>query len=136
MAKLTTNLMASDNAILVYSKDMGAHLKITTGGVSGTRFLIEVVDSDGEEVEEFVTSEYPLYPDSVEVCVSYELTVTAHRTIDIEFESQEDYEEYKRDPAEYIRANEIIQLYSTCDAIDDASFYEIDDANITDVDEV
>lgn len=136
MAKLSTNLMSSEDSINVFCEDMGAYLKITTGGVSGSRFIVEVVrEDDGEEVEEFVSGEYPLHPDSVEVDVSYELTVHATKRVHIEFESKEDYESYKADPAEYIRENDYIAMYSTADSIEDSDYYEIHDAEITEVEE-
>lgn len=135
MAKLTTNLMSSEDSINVFCEDIGAYLKISAGGISGTRFIVEVVrEDDGEEVEEFVTSEYPLHPDSIEVDVSYELTITAHRRITLEFDDKEDYQLYKDDPQDYIRSHGI-ELYSTSESLDEADFYEIDDANITEVEE-
>lgn len=137
MAKLTTNLMSSEDSINVFCEDIGAYLKISSGGISGTRFIVEVItEDDGEEVEEFVSGEYPLHPESVEVTASYELTISAHRTITLDFDCKEDYDNYKSDPHEYIREHGGMELYSTSDALMDADYYEIDDANIVDVEEV
>lgn len=136
MAKLTTNLMSSDTGINVYCEEMGAHLRISTiAGATTCMFNIQVIDDKGDICEEFTTDSYPQYPDSVEVDVSYELTISAHRRITLEFESKEDYEAYKEDPESFIRDSDSLQLYSTSEAIDDADYYAIDDANITDVEE-